>query len=450
MRDYRDHVFYLYKSTAYRDGAPILDEVNYHLKNHIVMSESRLCDLQDGITPEESEGLLKSLPGYIPEGLIYRQYYEKRWLREKGVISIYTSVDNAVIILKYLKFFASINELVLYDPQTDCCYFHTDRNLEQFVDASVRENTLIPQIRKNHKQYIVTKIGDEREVNNTVISYSITLIRMPLKTAEKQVEEFDSLLRSLLRPDEELDYKDDCFNIKTKFYILRIVLEGYKRAHFVGCIRDGKAFIKDLNRMGCYEASKILRLLISAPQEDVFQLMGAEELRANYPNPGDRYVAICKNKQYLQKNLPCVEYYSHQIGGGYVSINRVVSDYNVRNYNSKVHSYLMIDEDVFEAIIPCVEKHYPHFRDRYYEDNHISDLTTKDIIEEIKNTKKWLATYPESHEVKEYYKETHFSPEEYIDKKFVNMLFATMDYICMWLEMNLHAGSDFMINITGP
>jgi len=440
----RDHVFYLYKSKAYREGAPITEVVNYHLKHRTWPMEYQIGGPEDGMDSFDAQGCKQRLDSLIPESIIVRSYAESSFGNGRGILSVYTDVDNAVELLKYLRFFAGLYELVVYDPQTDRSYYHTDRDLEEYVTATIRENELISRIRESDKHYIITKIGDEREINNTVISYSVTLIKTIVNGFEREVGKFDNLLKDLLISGDNLIYANDCFAIENEHLTIQFVFEGYKNAQYIGCIKDGQIFVRNLNRMGCHDASKIGYVR----QEVIYGLMKAEELKGKYPNPGDRFVYICKTKDYLKKKLTCVKYEPYPIYGGYVLLNRTVSEYNIRKYHSEVGAYLMIDWDIFEVIVPCFEKYYPHLSSRFSEDNYIPDLTTKDIIEEIKNRKRLIVSSANSDVVKNLFEETYIPYEQYSDKEYIKMLLGAIDFLCEWLEMNLEAGDDYMINIT--
>lgn len=438
----KDHIFYLYKTSAYREGAPMIDEINFYLKRRTWPAEYIKYGPDDGMESFDIQEYKQRLTEYIPDSITYSAYEETSF--GKGVLTVNSDIDNAVTLLKYVRFFAGINELVVYDPQTNHCYYHTDRDLDEYVIAETRAKELISQIEKSNKHYIVTKIGDERRINSTVLSYSVTLSKTILNDFEREVGKFDELLNSLLIAGDELSYINDCFTINNHHLAIQFVFEGYDSAQYIGGINEGKVVVKKLNRMGCYDASKTDFI----SDEEIFGLMKAEELQGKYPNPGDRYAFICKTQEYLKTKLPCVEYAPYPIYGGKIVLYRAVSEYNIRKYRSEVEAYLMIDSYYFDVIISCFEKFYPHLSSRISDDNYIPDLTTKDIIEEIKNTKRLITSKPDSDEVKNLFKEAYVSPEEYNNKEYLTMLFGTMDFLCEWLETNMVAGDDYLIYIT--
>ena len=442
--------YYLYKANANSEDAFILQYINEAVKNRFWSKDYDMDKAEDAMESLDSAAVIKALKELIPEYMSCVFYTNYSPALKKEYVCVACPIEHASKLMKHAKYVAEINDLILYDPISDRSFFHTDYVVEQYAATRIRRKVLIPLLNNSRKFFMVTKIGEELEKGRTILSYAITLKKTD-NSFKQQVADFDALLRGLLLDDEVLSYEDGCFNLTGKYVTMRFVVEGYKHACLTGCIENGEVYVRDIHRMGCYDATILIRKNWNdSPYDDIVRLMGAVELRSKYPNPGDRFVAICKMKDYLKKKLTCVRYDSYRGNHGYVVFNRVSNRFQKNNY--ELISYLKIGENAFAGIIPCIEIVNPHFLDKYYDtDNCISDYSARDLVSEIRRTKSMIAINPKGEQAVMYFNKTGLQVDEYMREGYLKTIFAIMDFICIWLELQLDVGdTDFMINITSP
>ena len=116
------------------------------------------------------------------------------------------------------------------------------------------------------------------------------------KSFIQRVNNFNNLLIDNLKPNENLDYNNDCFCIASDEYEISYILEGYyKQANKKGYIINGVAYEKLLCRMGFEFAINY------AKKHDVYNLaiskMDNPGWQEKYTNLADRLVALIKHER---------------------------------------------------------------------------------------------------------------------------------------------------------
>jgi len=150
---------------------------------------------------------------------------------------------------------------------------------------------LIPRI--GNLRYIY-RLGRRRNIHGRLyeLDYAVC-IKKNAKCFLDRVAEFDSVLRGALAKGEELRYDDQAFLVVGYDYRIRYVFEGYKKqCDKIGYMEDGKPQFRMLHRMGVSLAFRHYRIR-GYNRAEIESRMFNGDWTDPYPNPGDRFVAIC-------------------------------------------------------------------------------------------------------------------------------------------------------------
>lgn len=445
---------YVYKSSAYTEGALVIDIVNSALGS---WKKDRWKDAERYIEKYDFSAMLSEMDITIPlnqDGTKKFKVHQHFSPNERNeYLAICSSYDVIMDIVDCIRGLAVKYCLTVYDPNLEKCYFPYEPKRERYVELKKREKELIKAVREGENPYSIIKIENCPSTYDAQISYAITIAKSK-DTFENRVDKFAKMLSATLVEGENLYCMDGCFHIETSYYRISFIYEGYKKsADRIGFLdENNKPVVKIMYRMSSVNAWKMVPSLgYKDNYEFVYKSMRMEELVYKYPNPADRLIFIIKFQKRLRKFDGYAQYDPFHGYGGDVRMNKHYVD---GFQDNMCCSYLKIEETFAMIFTPCVEKFYPYFKCRYYlTNNYLPDAMCHDILDETKNVRKMLAENPHSQESQQYLSEGNCSWMLKDEKDFWKAI-GLMDIFIEWLELQFYAEEDvfrgYFVDITGP
>lgn len=445
---------YLYKSSAYSEGALAIDNVNRALvsykKEDWRDAERFMQQFDYSIMLAEMDNTIACNGDGSRKYKVYKHYSPTEHIE---YLSVCTSFEKVMEIVDGIRGLATKYLITIYDPYLKKYYFPNEPQREQYVELKKREKELLKVIRDVESPYSIIKLEDWPSAYDSQVSYAITISKNG-DTFEDRVSKFANLLSSNIKDGERFYCMDDCFHVSAERYRITFVYEGYKKtADRIGYMNDdNQPCSKLIYRMSSLIAWKqVPSLGYKDNYEFIYRSMRMEELVYKYPNPAERLVFICKFQKRLKKFDGYADYDPYHWYGGDVRMNKFYAD----GFSDNVCcSYLKIEEDFAMIFTPCVEKYYPYFNQRYYlTDNYLPDVMCWKILEEAKRVRHMLANNPYSAESQKYLSEGRCEWLLKDEKDFWKAI-GLMDVFIEWLELQFEDeddySRDFFIDITGP
>ncbi len=465
---------FLYSTDFVSVDSPIIHRINDAL---IVNTEEKW--LRDGLAKDIKTFDTEYVIGCIEKALTdpktgkckchpMVKYISKQY-KQKAFVYIATSYTMAAQVLPHLCSIAMGNDLVLYDAQTnrsfraDCVdHYH----IAFCTRRQIVHNAIVKAMRPI---WSIRKLEENLTKHEKCASYVVTLRKTPQFTFEERNAKFYACLHEILEDDETLICEDQCYCIWGKGYMLKYVLEGYKKhPNQIGYAVGDHLWVSLLNRMGAEEALRWTKECTAKEKKEIYARMHLYEMQQKYPNPAQRFAESVKITKWQRKQVLRMRYSNVGPYGDEITFYAVPNHYI---HQDESVSALNIEEEAASFLLSIVKDIYPDIYDRYYLTvNHMPSQMWVRMIERVKEISKLIRHDLFSEFLKPYIK--HFDFSVFLDQNDPNywesrlktdemQLFYENRYkICelydvfiRWSEAQIECYGhiqDLMLNIQGP
>ena len=300
------------------------------------------------------------------------------------MLSVVTSYDRACEILLSLQVIALEFDLVLFDTETDNCFFNTFIDDDK-ITMKQREQTLRRRIEEeNQPLWSILTLASYKMEWLQYTDIAVTLQKVADVPLKERVRRFYQTLCNALVPGEKLVCENKSFSVKGPGYSLTFCLEAYKKQpNYCGYYVNGQPETALLHRMGCVQAKKLARQYNDREKKNIQDRMHLREMYVRHENPGDRFVRSVNITKALQK-IPFDVRFGIDCGGSTIDFSVEPDPYLS---NEDWISMLAIDETDATFLLPFIKDIYPYIYDRYYDINHLPGEMWSELLDHLREAR---------------------------------------------------------------
>ena len=465
---------FLYNTKAARKGAISLDIINHNLRT-CFPEWDKGNEPEHYMLPFDTEKIVELIKDELSKESVQKCVFHI-WstpLEKIGYICVDTTFAYIDQIWPALVKIALQTQLVVVDAQTGQYEFEPQSFRYAWRDMTLRILELNEQIRKNTVSiWQLRKLYKQNIGNEPEAAYVLTLDKNRELPLYDRTKAFFHLLKSLLKDDEELSIRDQCFTVCGPWYTISYSIEAYRKNADTRCymLSHDTVRIEKLHRISCEKAFKWIK---DHPGKRNSTYLGIvervffSEMKDEYRNPADRFCASFNITKALQKEKLDIDYSGFQGFGAQIMIHKVPNNFCLladERCRDSI-SALKIGEELATFILPFVTEEYPYFYERYYlTDNHIPSNMLEKIKDKLAQARDHMYAGKDLQLYEPYLKEAHFwaldQNHEYGEKadpaklpilieKYRCSIAHLYDIFVQWADSQL-SGEDDLFNITGP